>query len=206
VARAAQRDILVDGRAGDGGDYGTPEQHIGGFDLDHPWESCMTVSGHGHWSWGGAKDGVKPAATCIRMLANAAGGDGNVLLDVGPRPDGIIDPAQAGVLKEIGDWLAVNGESIYGTRGGPYKPTKDYASTRKDNVVYLHVFNTNGGKLTLPALPVAVQSASVLGDGKADVQSTAAGLSITLSGVNAACADTVVKLTIDAKAMDIPAI
>ncbi len=206
VARAAQPDILVDGRAGDGGDYRTPEQRIGGFDLDHPWESCMTVSGHGHWSWGGAKDGVKPAATCIKMLANAAGGDGNVLLDVGPRPDGIIDSAQAGVLKEIGDWLAVNGESIYGTRGGPYKPTKDYASTRKDNVVYLHVFNINGGKLTLPALPVPVKSASVLGAGKAEAQSTAAGLGITLSGVNAASADTVVKLTIDGKAMDIPAI
>ncbi|HEX4085981.1 MAG TPA: alpha-L-fucosidase [Chthoniobacteraceae bacterium] len=206
VARGLQPDILVDNRAGDGGDYLTPEQHIGGFDINRPWESCMTVSAHGHWSWAGAKDGVKPVATCIRMLANSAGGDGNMLLDVGPRPDGIIDPGQAGVLKGIGDWLAANGESIYGTRGGPYKPTKDYASTRKADVIYLHLFNTNGGKLTLPALPVAVKSASILGGGNADALNTPAGLTVTLTCANPSSPDTVVKLTIDGKAMDIPPI
>lgn len=58
------------------------------------------------------------------MLICGTGGDGNVLLNVGPRPDDVIDPEQANRLKKVGDWLAKYGESIYATRGGPYKPTK----------------------------------------------------------------------------------
>lgn len=73
------------------------------------------------------------------MLIRAAGGDGNVLLNVGPRPDGVIDPLQANRLKEMGQWLAKYGESIYATRGGPYKPASWGVSTRKGNKVFLHV-------------------------------------------------------------------
>ena len=55
------------------------------------------------------------------MLVNAVGGDGNLLLNVGPMPDGRIEPRQVERLKEIGQWLAKYGESIYGTRGGPFQ-------------------------------------------------------------------------------------
>jgi alpha-L-fucosidase len=79
----------------------------------------MTISAHGQWAWGGARDGVKSLAECLDRVIRAAGGDGNVLLNVGPRPDGVIDPEQADRLKEIGSWLAQYGESIYGTGGGP---------------------------------------------------------------------------------------
>jgi len=59
MVRAMQPDILINDRTGDGGDFGTPEQTIGGFNMNKPWESCMTVSRSGIWAWGGEKDGVK---------------------------------------------------------------------------------------------------------------------------------------------------
>ena len=69
LARKLQPSIIINNRTGAGGDYDTPEQRIGRFDLTRPWESCMTTSAHNHWAWGGDKDGVKTPAACIKMLA-----------------------------------------------------------------------------------------------------------------------------------------
>ena len=93
----------------------------------------MTVSRRDQWSWGGSDDGVKPLADCLNMLIRCAGGDGNMVLNVGPMPDGEIAPEQIGRLQEIGRWLAKYGESIYGTRGGPYRPAASLVSTRREN-------------------------------------------------------------------------
>jgi alpha-L-fucosidase len=161
LVRRLQPNITINNRTGAGGDYNTPEQKIGGFDMDRPWESCMTISAHNAWAWGGEKDGVKPLQKCIAMLANCAGGDGNVLLNVGPRPDGRIDEAQANRLREVGVWMKKNGESIYATRGGPFKPAKDFSSTRKGSTIYLH-FMGNRREVKLPAIPLAIKSAKAL--------------------------------------------
>ena len=72
----------------------------------------------------------------LRLLANVAGRDGNLLLNVGPGPDGRIDPAQAARLREIGAWLGKYGESIYATRGGPFLPGDYGASTRRDTTYH----------------------------------------------------------------------
>ena len=66
MVRELQPDIVINNRTGDGGDYDTPEQTIGGFNMERPWESCMTISAHNQWAWGGRKDGVKPLATACR--------------------------------------------------------------------------------------------------------------------------------------------
>ena len=76
-------------------DYYTPEQHVGGYDDQRPWESCMTTSRRGQWAWGGQEDGVKSLEACMNMLIRCAGGDGNLLLNVGPMPTGEIAPEQA---------------------------------------------------------------------------------------------------------------
>ena len=96
MVRELQPDILINNRTGDGGDYDTPEQRIGGFNMERPWESCMTISAHNHWAWGGPEDGVKPLSACLLMLIRAAGGDGNVLLNVGPTPEGVIEAVPGG--------------------------------------------------------------------------------------------------------------
>jgi alpha-L-fucosidase len=204
LVRSLQPDILINNRTGDGGDYDTPEQEIGHFELNRAWESCMTISAHGQWAWGGPQDGVKPLAACLDMVIRGAGGDGNILLNVGPRPDGIIDPEQAGRLKEIGDWLAKNGQSIYGTRGGPWKPTPSIASTRKGNTVYLHILRSADGRVELPALPVKIKTAALLDGGKVGCNQENDKLIVTVPKELLDAMDTIVRLELDASAMDLP--
>jgi alpha-L-fucosidase len=149
LVRKLQPDIVINERLdlGDQGgwnegvigpwsDFHTPEQTVGNFDR-RPWESCMTVSKKGQWSWGGPADGVKPAGQCLEMLIRCAGGDGNMLLDVGPTPTGEIAPEQVEVITEIGAWLSRYGKTIYGTRGGPWKPSQYAVSTYRGNTIYL---------------------------------------------------------------------
>jgi len=203
LVRQLQPDITINNRTGDGGDYDTPEQQIGSFNLERPWESCMTLSAHNQWAWGGAKDGVKSLAACLTMLISGAGGDGNILLNVGPRPDGKIDPEQAARLKEMGNWLATCGEGIYGTRGGPFKPGKWGASTRKGNRIYIHAFQFNGNTLELPAIPAKITAARVLTGGSVQFKQTGAGISLTVPTPNHQAIDTLIALDLDQPAMDI---
>jgi len=143
-------------------DYYTPEQHIGAYDDKTPWETCMTLGTQ--WSWK-PDDKIKSAGEVISILAQCAGGDGNLLLDVGPMPDGRIEPRQVEVLKQVGAWLGKNGESIYGTRGGPWKPTKAVASTRKGKMIYLHVLRGRVDTIELPDIARKVKAARLLGGG-----------------------------------------
>ena len=186
-------------------DYYTPEQSVGAYDDQRPWESCMTISRSGQWAWGGAKDGVKSLEACIDMLVRCAGGDGNMLLNIGPMPNGQIAPEQAGRLKEIGMWLAEYGGSIYGTRGGPFKPGSYGVSTRKGKIIYLHLLDSPDDLLRLPAIPARVLRARVLSGGKAQVHQSDAGIEITLSKSAQQPLDTVVALELDRPALDLAA-
>ena len=206
LVRSLQPDILINNRTGDGGDYDTPEQKIGKFQLDRPWESCMTVSKHNAWAWGGPNDGVKSTAACLDMLIRAAGGDGNILLNVGPRPDGVIDPAQANLLRDIGAWLAQNGDSIYGTRGGPWKPAAWVVSTRKGKQIYVHVLKWPAGAVTLPNIPAKIVSAKMLGGGRAEVHQTENGIEMVIAAADRDASDTVIMLNLDSEAQAIPAV
>jgi alpha-L-fucosidase len=203
LVRRLQPDITINNRTGDGGDYDTPEQRIGGFNLERPWESCLTLSAHNAWAWGGPQDGVKSLTACLRMLISGAGGDGNVLLNVGPRPDGKIAPEQAGRLKEVGDWLAKYGESIYGTRGGPFKPGKWGASTRKANRIYVHVYQFAGDNLALPAIPAKIIAARVLTGGSLEFTQTGSGITLTVPAANHIAIDTLIALDLDRAAMEL---
>ena len=185
-------------------DYYTPEQQVGAYDDQRPWETCMTLGTQ--WSWK-PDDKIKSAAEVIGILCRTAGGDGNLLLDVGPMPDGRIEPGQVAVLKQVGEWLAKNGESIYGTRGGPWKPTKNIASTRKGNVVYLHVIKAKTGRVELPALPAEIKSAVLLTAKRSRVNfhQKDGKLIIALPASGADAMDAIVKLTMDRPVMDFPA-
>jgi alpha-L-fucosidase len=148
------------------GDFLTPEQEIGKLNMDEPWETCMTICEQ--WSWK-PNDKMKPLKQCIQTLVKTASGNGNLLFNVGPMPDGRIEARQVTRLKEMGDWLKKYGESIYGTHGGPFVPNDVYAATRRGNKIYVHLFEKKTDILTLPALPgVAVKKAYFL-KGKAAV-------------------------------------
>ena len=187
-------------------DYYTPEQSVGAYDDQRPWESCMTLSRRDQWAWGGKEDGVKTLEACLSMLIRCAGGDGNLLLNIGPTPTGDIDPEQANRLRQIGTWLSKNGESIYGTRGGPFKPGEYGVSTRKGNTVYLHICDWPEGALKLPALPAKVLRSRALGNAKAKVSQTAVGIEVSVPEDYRHPVDTIVALELDRDALGIPAV
>ncbi len=184
-------------------DYYTPEQFVGGFNIQQPWESCMTVSAHNHWAWGGHKDGVKSFEQCISMLIQSAGGDGNMILNVGPMPDGAIAPEQAGRIKEMGDWLAKYGQSIYGTRGGPFKPGKYGVCTRRGKTIYLHIQKWPGDTLMLPAIAAKILHSQALTGGNVTVQQTDDAIEISLPTGDHDKLDTIIALELDRPASDI---
>lgn len=215
LVRRLQPDIVIDerldfgeqggwnaGLIGPWADFHTPEQKIGGFDQ-RPWESCMTISRHNQWSWGGAKDGVKPFAECLNMLIHCAGGDGNMLLDVGPTPAGEIAPEQVGILKQMGAWLAKYGASIYGTRGGPYKPGRYGVSTHRDSTIYLHIQQWPGETLRLPAIPAKILRSHALGGGRVVVNQMADAIEVSLPAGDRQQLDTVIALELDQPAGEI---
>jgi alpha-L-fucosidase len=184
-------------------DYYTPEQLIGACDDQRPWESCMTTSRKDQWAWGGAQDGVKSVEGCLRMLIRCVGGDGNMLLNIGPMPTGDIAPEQASLLCQMGAWLAKWGQSIYGTRGGPFKPGDYGVSTRKSNTIYLHVLEWLDDTLRLPAIPAKVVRSRVLSGGKAGVRQTEMGLEVSVPESDRQPVDTIVALELDRSALDL---
>ncbi len=173
--RNLRNDILINNRVDKGrfagkdiresiyaGDFGTPEQKIGEFNLGFPWESCITICKQ--WAWK-PNDSLKSRKECIQTLALTAGGNGNLLLNVGPMMDGRIEQRQIDRLKEIGEWLNKYGESIYGTRGGPFKPQHWIASTHKGNKIYIHLLKWPDGELILPVIKsVKVKGVELLKD------------------------------------------
>jgi len=202
MIRQLQPKVIINNRAGLAEDYDTPEQTIGGFNNTRPWESCITICQQ--WAWK-PNDRLKSLKQCIRTLARCAGGDGNLLLNVGPMPTGEIEPRQVARLKEMGQWLAKNGASIYGTRGGPYKPAQWGASTHKGNSIYLHIFD--GKNVTLaPFSQRKVVSATLLSGGEVHFQQTDSALSLTLPAEGRDENDTVVELKLDGPAADVPLI
>jgi alpha-L-fucosidase len=92
----------------------------------------------------------KSAKTLIQYLVKAAGYNSNFLLNVGPMPDGRIQPEFVSTLKEIGKWMDKNGGTIYGTNGGPVPPKSWGVSTYKDNKVYIHLLNPEDNNLLIP--------------------------------------------------------
>jgi alpha-L-fucosidase len=114
-ARKKQPGLLIVDRTVHGPyeNYLTPEQNVPKTKIDYPWESCITLGGA--WSYV-PNDQFKSTNRVIRLLSEIVAKGGSLLLGVGPHPDGTLSELQISRLKEIGDWLKVNGAAIYGTR------------------------------------------------------------------------------------------
>jgi alpha-L-fucosidase len=200
MIRGLQPRVLINNRVGLPGDFDTPEQGIGGFQTGRAWESCFTICNQ--WAWA-PRDPVKPLKQCIDTLVRCAGGDGNLLLNVGPAPTGEIEPAQVARLKEIGGWLKKYGETIYGTRGGPVMPSAWGACTHKGNTAYLHILNPGARELRIPPLTRKLVRSSVLTGGQASVEQTADGLVVSVPAESLQELDTIVALEFDGPVADI---
>lgn len=160
IIRNLQPQIVVNNRAADvPPDYQSREWTVGDFDNTTPWETAFPLAGY--WGYAGDRDPMS-LKDAIHLLVNVVGRDGNLLMNVGPRADGTIQPSHVQRLKEIGAWLGKYGESIYGTRGGPFMPGKYGASTHRDQRIYVHVLDGKMDTLALPPIPANVTGAASL--------------------------------------------
>lgn len=190
LIRELQPACLINNRIGLPGDYETPEQFIpkviprigmriaGLSQPDVPavptlpkpeefrlWETCMTINNT--WAYNQYDTNYKSVTQLIRTLVEVASKGGNLLLNVGPTPEGTIQPEFQERLLAMGEWLKVNGEAIYGTTYGPLQNLPFGKSTAKGNVVYLHVFEWPRGPLELSGLTSKVTQATLLAGNKA---------------------------------------
>jgi alpha-L-fucosidase len=145
-----------------------PGHNTAGFNAESeigslPLEYCDTISGA--WGFNINDRKYKSTKDLVHMLARAAGYNSNFLLNVGPMPDGRIQPEFVVRLKEVGEWLARHGESIYGTRGGPVSPRPWGVTTHKGNVVYAHVLDWSDAALAVPPLGRPVRAARLVKTG-----------------------------------------
>lgn len=198
--RMLQPDILINNRSAVPADFDTPEQTIGAYQDSRPWETCMTICNQWAWKPG---DAMKPLSQCLQTLVKCAGGDGNLLFNVGPMPTGEIEARQVKRLAEMGRWLGSFGKTVYATRGGPYRPGAWGASTRRDKTIYLHLMRWADGAVTLPALPARVRGWTVVTGGLARVKQTAEGLRITAPRSTRRAIDTIIALHLDRPAASI---
>jgi alpha-L-fucosidase len=164
MVRKYQPKIVINPRSGWEGDFQCDEggHDIRGPIITIPWEKCLNLN-MVSWGYCQKQNPMTPDAI-IRMLINVVGRGGNVLLNVGPDPDGVIPPSHVEILHEVGQWLQTNGKGIYGTEAGPFQPVDGrYCSTCKDDKVYIHVLDCGpSGKIVLPGLKRKIVSSSLL--------------------------------------------
>ncbi|MCX6248186.1 MAG: alpha-L-fucosidase [Bacteroidetes bacterium] len=137
MARKYQPGLIVVDRAVPGKyeNYRTPEQQVPSAPPGYPWETCMTMA----TSWSYVQDDIyKPTNQLIHLLVDIVAKGGNFLLNIGPSPEGELADTAYARLKEIGDWMKINGEAIYKTRPiPPYKNGKTCFTSLPDGTIYL---------------------------------------------------------------------
>ncbi|WP_418991480.1 alpha-L-fucosidase [Alistipes sp.] len=126
-----------------------------------PLETCQTMNGM--WGYKITDLDYKPAPTLIRYLVRAAGRNANLLLNIGPQPDGRLPEGALELLREMGQWLARYGETIYGTRGGIVPPRDWGVTTQKGDTLYVHILDLQDDCLYLPLGGKRVKSARKFG-------------------------------------------
>ena len=147
-----------------------PGQNTAGYSegqqvSELPWESCQTMNNT--WGYNIVDDNYKSTKDIIHFLLRNVGMGANLLLNVGPGPDGSFPEEAATRLKEIGEWLEKYGESVYGTTAGIIPPQDWGVTAMKNNKMYVHILNLNSNSLHLPIKAYKVKNAISLINGKA---------------------------------------
>jgi len=140
--------------------WGTSSNAIGAL----PKEVCETINGS--WGFNLQDKKHKSDKELIQYLINAAGYGSNLLLNVGPMPNGQIQIEHVNSLKKIGQWLDQNGKTIYGTREGPVAPSESMVSTQKDGLVYLHLLNDQKDSYLIPHFSQKIKKMTFFSTGK----------------------------------------
>jgi alpha-L-fucosidase len=170
------------------GDFGTPENYVPATGIRNPdgsprlWEACYTTNWNG-WGYNRYETEFHSASQLIRQLVEIVSKGGNLLLNIGPQPDGRIQADFAARLRRIGEWLRTNGEAIYGTTASVFERLPFFGrATVKGATLYVHVMGwPNDGTITLPGLRTDVRKAYLLADRSKALKVRRAGKDVVLS-------------------------
>jgi alpha-L-fucosidase len=173
-----------------------PGSNTAGFNTTEisplPLETSLTMNGS--WGFNITDQRYKSVRELVGYLVRAAGYGANLLLNIGPRPDGTIDPEQVERLKALGGWMSKYGATVTGTRAGPVPPRAWGATTERGDTVFVHVLDWPDPTLALPPLERRVSSASLVGGGAVPFRQGPDGLTLTLPRAGPAEYDRVVVL------------
>ena len=177
-----------------------PGENTTGFGADAkisqlPLETCETVNNS--WGFNITDTNYKSVKQIIHILVNDAGRNANLLLNIGPMPNGRVQPEFVDTLTAVGNWMAKYGESIYGTRGAIAAPQDWGVVTGKNNTLYVHILKSGGQPyIFIPKLKQKITGASLFdGNSKVRFKQQPEGLFIYLDNVPADNIDTIIKLT-----------
>ena len=149
-----ERDVPGENKAG-----------LSGQNIGHlPLETCQTMNGM--WGYKIVDQNYKSANELIQLLVRTAGKGANLLLNIGPHPDGTLPEMALTRLKEMGKWMDKNGATIYGTEGGGYTQGESIVSTRRGNILYLHILDDSINHVEMP-MNRKVENVEVFADGEA---------------------------------------
>jgi len=177
--RAIRPNVLFNPRNGLPGDFATPEGHMGAPAPWRPWEACLSINDS--WGFHAGDHTWKTPGQVVDLLAAAAAGRGNLLLNVGPQGDGSIPKPAEATLRAVGSWLRIHGQAVFGTTAvwsfglmarGDHRG--DWLShgpcTVKGHALYLFLRRWPGRTLTVAGLPGQVLRAMLVGKGPCTVR------------------------------------
>jgi alpha-L-fucosidase len=151
------------------GDFGTPENYVPATGIRNPdgtprlWEACYTMNWNG-WGYNRTETEFHSSSQLIRQLIEIVSKGGNLLLNVGPQPDGRIQADFVARLRRMGEWLKTNGEAIYGTTASVFERLPFFGRcTVKGTKLYIHVMGWPADrKILLPGLKTEVKGSYLL--------------------------------------------
>ncbi len=197
MVRELQPGIIINDRSQLPEDFGTPEGHITPEKDGRAWESCMTFNDS--WGYTPIDTNYKTAWQVVSMLRTVAAGSGNLLLNIGPTPEGDVPPICKRELLKVGKWLDQNGAAVYDATDPMHQEWMiTGAFTRKDNTVYYHVNRWPGTQLGIGGIQNKVLSARLLNGAK--VKCTQVEDRLILKGLPAEAPDklaTVIAIEVD---------
>jgi alpha-L-fucosidase len=198
MVRRLQPDIIINNRSQVPEDFSTPEENIKAADKGRAWEACMTFNG----SWGYMPYSLPEDWHSLRevlgMLQQVTAGGGNLLLNIGPEPDGSVPPEATQRLLSVGKWLAKNAEAVYGkadSTEGCFEENPLGGWTRKGRSAYFWCDRWPGNEITLGGFRSKLKTATLLASGK-PVRFEQKGQRLILKGLPKNNPDRIANITI----------
>ena len=164
-ARKTQPHIIINNRCGLDEDLDTPEQHVTASAAGRGWESCMTIGDSCGWGYIQHNPNMKTVTQLLQNLVTAASGDGNYLLNIGPKPDGTVRQEESRRLIALGQWMQRHSESIYGCGRCSLSGGMLGMWTAKGKVGYLHILRWPGEEAVIAGVKTKAVSAELLTTG-----------------------------------------